>query len=275
MMSGYEYIYDSCFRDTVILQKQTGKISGVYKHTINFKVDQTLFSIVCGTKAPLSAFFLYLPHIDSFEAFQVMDGDLVSMTNTQLSLGSYRLPLQQGACFQPPQITIERIGTGERAWYAECLRRSGVNNGFVAYMLGAETGLNVIDQFMSDTLHSGQIDQLAGIGFGLTPAGDDFLCGYYTALYFLNVDSSQLEKLEFIIKTKWHQLSDVSRQQYEVCFRKRMSKIHLEFAKHFIENNAGDGEFLFNMLARYGHSSGIDYSTGVAYAVLQKEKTNV
>lgn len=275
MMSGYEYIYDSCFRDTVIQQGQAGKVCGVFKHTINVRFEQTLFSIVCGPKAPLSAFFLYLPQLESFDEFRIASDASVSVTAACLQIGSCQLSLLQGTCFQPPQIVIEQIAAGHRSWYETCLRRSGIYNGFIAYLLNETTKLNVIDRYIANALQENCLDQLAGVGFGLTPSGDDFICGYYTALYYLNETSAQLTAIETMIRTKWHTLSDVSKQQYEVCFMKRMSQTHLEFAKHFIENNAGNGEFLFNMLARYGHSSGVDYSTGVAYAVLQKEKTNV
>lgn len=274
MMFHYNYIYDNYFQDDVFNGLGDGQITGVFKHTINFKINNNTYSIQCGQKKSLSAYFLYIEELTSFEPFGFKIDDSIDVSIFKINIRNNTINLGLGKLYKPKRILCDQIKVGSRVWFMELIRDLTVN-GLSGYILKIPFGLNVIDTYLYQVLESGDLKKVIGIGFGLTPSGDDFLCGYYTALTMINNKTLKTEVVKNAIEENWYKINDVSRQQYSICFINRMSEVHLQFTKSLIEDRKREGEMYFKKLKKYGHSSGTDFAIGVAYALIEEEIMHV
>ncbi|MEI7481246.1 MAG: DUF2877 domain-containing protein [Elusimicrobiota bacterium] len=107
---------------------------------------------------------------------------------------------------------------------------------------------------------------LRGLGFGLTPSGDDFLCGYLTGLSFIEVNLSV-------------DLSDVRNSVYDNADTKNFISHSFTYCAYNGRVNEKTGKLLAAMAGfddkrlilaakaslRSGHTSGADFCAGLIY----------
>lgn len=124
--------------------------------------------------------------------------------------------------------------------------------------------------------------QLVGLGQGLTPSGDDFLCGFILALCMGHTEplildtwlwglANELGVGELPVKTTKELTSRVSQTFLYLATRKRFSKLLLQMGWAFSKDPASWMSFL-SLLKTYGHSSGLDSATGFLYGMATVDK---
>lgn len=107
---------------------------------------------------------------------------------------------------------------------------------------------------------------LRGLGFGLTPSGDDFLSGYLTGLGFmeLNMDAAVTEIKEAVYKNA--STRNLISNSFLTCAYEGLVN---EKIKELLNSLAADGEKRLAAAARAalksGHSSGADFCAGLIY----------
>lgn len=103
--------------------------------------------------------------------------------------------------------------------------------------------------------------KLIGLGLGLTPSGDDFLCGFFLGLYatkdtcYAQYANSMLNILPNVSTT------DVSYQMLNSAFFGKTTGAHIKLIESIF--NSGKGiEYALNTMVNIGHSSGMDFTAG-------------
>lgn len=134
--------------------------------------------------------------------------------------------------------------------------------------------------------------QLIGFGQGLTPSGDDFLCGFILALNMclqsqwmvpyiskLTLEtwlwglSAELgfEPAASIYSTRQELTSSVSKTFLYLAIHNKFSNLLLHIGRSFTSDTAS-WLSLLTLLNSYGHSSGLDSATGFLYGMAAVEK---
>lgn len=131
---------------------------------------------------------------------------------------------------------------------------------------------------------------LVGLGQGLTPSGDDFLCGLALALQMraasthtrirvssLAVDTwlwglaAKLGTISSTIASPEELTGIVSKGFLYLASQGRFSTMLVQFVRAFADP-AQDLEGVFEQLSHYGHSSGLDCATGFLFGMVAMDK---
>lgn len=107
-----------------------------------------------------------------------------------------------------------------------------------------------------------QLAQLVGLGIGLTPSGDDFLCGVLAGLIFSNAQNhpfAQCLRAEIVAHSP--DTNDISRTFLACAVQRQFSLSVLRLAA------LPPAEKILQEFLAIGHSSGIDTLCGLAFGV--------
>jgi hypothetical protein len=149
----------------------------------------------------------------------------------------------------------------------EALIAGGTTFGIVGKLL-ADAAVSLgksIQNTDVDTLHHATL-RLIGLGPGLTPSGDDFLCGFIAAAYCKsNVRNNLLLEISQIILSGLTKTNAISATFLRCVIRGEVCSALYNFAKA-IRGNVNLEETL-KQLCTIGHSSGMDTATGFLYGL--------
>ncbi len=112
--------------------------------------------------------------------------------------------------------------------------------------------------------------ELAGVGEGLTPSGDDFLVGLVAALHFHRAsggDGPETHHLHTLAKEAAERTSPFSAQNIAVAAQGLVADVVADWLTFL---HLGDSEGVKNStraLLSYGHSSGVDTFAGMMTAL--------
>ncbi|QNS14395.1 DUF2877 domain-containing protein [Mannheimia bovis] len=109
------------------------------------------------------------------------------------------------------------------------------------------------------------LTKLIGLGIGLTPSGDDFLCGLLaTFQYFNATQNSFYQKFTQQIKQNLVNTNAISNRFLDCALQQQFSLPILAFFKNLDKQNI-EIEQLSKLFENIGHSSGIDTLYGIYY----------
>lgn len=104
------------------------------------------------------------------------------------------------------------------------------------------------------------MSELIGLGVGLTPSGDDFLCGVLAGLYIQGKEFSEFAyRLRDNIRKNLHRTNDIS-----AAFLSCAMDGHFSHAVNELWNNPST-EQISKMFHEIGHSSGMDTLCGIYF----------
>lgn len=108
-------------------------------------------------------------------------------------------------------------------------------------------------------------EKLIGAGRGLTPSGDDFLCGMTAALYSCEAGRGLGLYLARGLSScgRLQATTDVSRQMLKGCLRGEFSGPDRRLIGSFL-GGGRDMDRVMKLMEKVGHSSGVDFSAGLA-----------
>ncbi|MCK3657800.1 hypothetical protein A4G18_03520 [Pasteurellaceae bacterium Pebbles2] len=108
-----------------------------------------------------------------------------------------------------------------------------------------------------------QLAKLIGVGIGLTPSGDDFLCGVLAALHKIDEKKTVLFiHLHVEISQRLMQTNDISRAFLDCALKGHFSQPVITFFDGQLNENS---TFLTQLFDDIGHSSGIDTICGIYF----------
>ena len=190
-----------------------------------------------------------------------------------LTLGSWRIPLQQAECWEPT-LPVVPLAFYQTPWlppllqpYAAWPPRVVTTNAILHHMA---QHLAQGAQALQQALISGRelapaVSQLAGLGSGLTPAGDDYLLGVMVALWLLRRRTG-LATMAQVAAPRTTQLS--------AAFLSAAAQGQLMESWHSLSTALAQGNraacaAALTTLAAFGASSGRDALAGFAQTVLK------
>ena len=107
--------------------------------------------------------------------------------------------------------------------------------------------------------------RLTGLGIGLTPSGDDFLCGALAGLILMDTwETAFAVSLRRAVHTHLHDTNDISRAFLACALELQFSLPVVSLGK---PSGAVTSREILASFSKIGHSSGIDTLCGIYYAL--------
>ncbi|HDV7284190.1 Protein of uncharacterised function (DUF2877) [Mannheimia haemolytica] len=108
--------------------------------------------------------------------------------------------------------------------------------------------------------------KLIGLGIGLTPSGDDFLCGFIaTFQYFTQTQTAFYQTLTQKLQQHLDNTNAISRRFLDCALQQQFSAPLLSFFNH-TQQRQEDFRLLAQRFENIGHSSGMDTLFGIYHA---------
>lgn len=135
--------------------------------------------------------------------------------------------------------------------------------------------LEKLELIFSKNFKIQDFEYFLGAGEGLTPSGDDFICGYLASLFFLG-KFEVIKQIKNILEPQLHKTTRVSEEylyyalmgrfnEYvfnlnELCNKKRLGNLLTEIDKEIVN------------IKKIGHSSGTDFLIGLYCGLVREGK---
>lgn len=294
----YPIFSASRFALAFLAQTQTGTVHSVYRKTINLNLNGQLLALQA-KDSPLSPISLITGlSSDEMEQLGIAAGDPVKIQDSEIQIGRtvhFCLALDspadlklhcdfattKSASSQPQKKCSLQWAQSLEALESRCLKAlCGRNAGSFELLFSdpekARTipFLAVAEQRLKDTLHHLEQKQweeaaqvfvrLTGLGPGLTPGGDDFLCGVLAGLIFCgakNSDHPFALALETQIRNHLCDTNDIS-----AAFLRCALEGQFSLAINRLPALESAAEIL-SVFSEIGHSSGTDTLCGVYFVL--------
>lgn len=322
--SGSEYRVDVLKSGTLFLKEPcVCRVYSVFPHAINLEIPNSPLLYTLVNKEILSHPMAALVSISSYGTFNnlgIKNGVAGYFDGSILALGSmlsfnFTFIRQSRSCDEQilsfsltPSELREQLAVAGKAlegmqkqWNTEL--RWDADKGTAYYMLSgsgtvwtpfSEAAASLVQALYSDkpseALRASL--QLIGFGQGLTPSGDDFLCGFILALYMCLQNQLMVPYISRLtmetwlwglstelglaptnsIPTKGQELtSRVSKTFLYLAIHNKFSNLLLHIGRSFTSDIAS-WLSLLALLNNYGHSSGMDSATGFLYGMAAVDK---
>ena len=313
----YPILSASRFALSFLAQTQTGTVHSVYRKTINLNLNGQLLALQA-KDSPLSPISLITGlSSDEMEQLGIAAGDSVKIQDSEIQLGqTARFYLNLN--FMPDlKLHIPVNNKTLETLESQCLKALCSRSAGSFELLFSDPGkartipfLAVAEQRLKDTLYHLEqkhweeaaqvLGRLIGLGLGLTPGGDDFLCGILAGLILCRMKNPASEK-ETIpeVLTLCRTINSASAETVQYInsdFRpSRISNhpfalaLETQIRNHLCDTNdisaaflrcALDGQFslavnrlpslksaseILSVFSEIGHSSGTDTLCGIYY----------
>lgn len=281
----------SCYADSLLKLAPVclGTVHSVYRKTINLTLNDTLLALQTNG-SPLSPLSLVTElSADGMEALTVKKGDIVKLSGEALEICSasgslffeysdaLRYDLKLPALFTPLSCRNSLRLKNRLAQNIEAALSHTDTGGFSSLFNGCSEDnlslmLSAAKKIITDcTEHyqvqrfeeaAGTLSHLLGIGIGLTPSGDDFLCGVLAGLCLISKEEHLFGKrLKAEIASHLSDTVDIS-AAFLSCALKGQYSLAVNRLVQFKEPWQ-----IAKIFSQIGHSSGIDTLCGVLYVL--------
>ena len=277
---------------------RTGLIHSVYRNTVNLSLDGRLIALQAAG-SPKSALSIILPlNTDEMTLLRVSAGGLCGIREGILTLeppdtgtAPVRIPLRGDLL--PPEcvfpVAVPALSRKDaQDIYKNTLTMLEGADGFariftdsgdkddpvLAYagkvmdntrsLLGAGITGSVTEITLGNA--AAELRRLIGLGTGLTPSGDDFLCGVLSALYAFGIwEGTFAKRLHTEIFQHLEDTNAISAAFLQSSLQGECSEaVRILFQAHF-PLSAEESEKIRGAFSEIGHSSGTDSLCGICY----------
>ena len=264
----YQILTTSTYAKQILDDAQQGTIHSIYRNTINVSVGRHLLALQT-KNSPLSPISLITnlgPR--QFEKLDLKVGDTIQLA-LQPKTAIYNLSPEY---IFPKQFRQElfmqirrSIITAQTSGFSQIFHHSdSVENDMI--LRAAKNRMEAAYHFLQKQDYENtckDLSKLIGLGIGLTPSGDDFLCGILAGLTLLNRQNHTFTKcLQYYIQQNLRNTNEISQ-----AFLRSAVDNHFSYAVNALWNNPSSEEITKEFLS-IGHSSGIDTLCGIYYAFL-------
>lgn len=266
------------------LQGNGGVVHSVFSHAMNIRGDSGLHSIVCGYgAAPYSATIdvMDMPFsgvavgdavsVDPRGLVAVGDGITLDCSCARLFRSAFKRP---GGCPCP--------AAGLAAFSAYCIAEpfAGGTVEFFRrdFFAATDDPVDMVDAALTARLiafvtairergcFEKELWRIIGAGPGLTPSGDDFVCGFLCALHNAAdpVADDLFARMTRILSSRVPPTTDVSAQMLAAYVNGESAEVFRDLLEAFC--GCRDMKAVMPKVRRVGHSSGMDFAVGMAAA---------
>jgi len=259
-----------------------GRVHSCYHRVLNFLTEDGLFSIL-SAEIPCAPKALQLMEPVDFLALGIAAGNKVSLFTSHILIGNkVVIDLCGVQLWHCPTVTAAQVSAsaaiagiasadellfrgsevrGAAGWYREHLGQNAP-----APQDSIDRALRLrIDDFVSGWCRDelAPVERLVGVGYGLTPSGDDFLCGFYFVLCHLLPDSTGATELRIRILTLSGQMSEISRQMIDTYFNGEGNELFYRFLNAVLQNDVNVLPAIYRDILMFGSTSGVDVMVGI------------
>lgn len=263
----------SAYAAGILKEYTVGKVHSVYGKTINLSVGEELLALQA-SGSPLSPLSLITDMQEkAFKTLGIENSDPVFISDSWIQVGKMRFFMENAAlaelCPDRP-LPQKRLGALADSLAELVCREQNSILGRAMYQ-EQETELLVSaarNHLVCAEKEAGrgnweeaakELCSLVGLGIGLTPGGDDFLCGVLAGIELGNGKEHPFSGvLHAEIGQSLYRTNEISRAFLKCALKGQYGRI----AQMFYKNGA---EEIFTEAKRIGHSSGVDTLCGVLY----------
>ncbi|WP_419512838.1 DUF2877 domain-containing protein [Lactobacillus kimbladii] len=256
---------------------QIGRVHSIFAHSLNIQVGLRLINISCFDNY-LSCFGINISEKNLKSVIQsVTEKNIVKFLDNNIVFytqdGIKRIDVKN---FNIVELKIKPLNYFPEKGLKKTLEV--LNNCKVDQRIGIPNN-TLLKKFSDEmiTLKNFNAEQivtwLLGRGKGLTPSGDDILCGYIFVLLLVDKANTYLSSLVKQIKNNLKLTTDVSKA-YLICATQGYvnSKVY-QLYKSFKNHNFKDIDSELNSILEIGHTSGRDLSYGIKLGILASLNT--
>lgn len=254
-----------------------GRVHSIFAHSLNIQVGLRLINISCFDNY-LSCFGINISEKNLKSVIQsVTENNIVKFLDNNIVFytqdGIKRIDVKN---FNIVELKIKPLNYFPEKGLKKTLEV--LNNCKVDKRIGIPNN-TLLKKFSDEmiTLKNFNAEQivtwLLGRGKGLTPSGDDILCGYIFVLLLVDKANTYLSSLVKQIKNNLKLTTDVSKA-YLICATQGYvnSKVY-QLYKSFKNHNFKDIDSELNSILEIGHTSGRDLSYGIKLGILASLNT--
>lgn len=251
------------------------EIHSVYHQVVNLTDGETIYSLHPAHLARTPMSLILEPDGWSMEDLELRQGMQVELLEDCMFLNGIQIDCRERSLWDPKITTsvsygkIRQILSGIRRILPDFQDRGGFSDSFICSK--QET-----DDFMTRALRScfwefqrncskpeEMIQSLIGMGYGLTPSGDDFLVGLLYLICISGCMEQQITKNVIdVVQKNLHRTNDLSRQFLKHACKGEFGEKFHELLQAVCRGEDGIREIC--QIAGTGHSSGIDALHGIA-----------
>ncbi len=196
-------------------------------------------------------------------------GDSWSFDRRRLSTGNQRLATIDNEAIWHPPATLQPQADQLRAGLAialPLLRQLETLPSLATVQTTLHAGLAALGEWQSHDPLPQRAIAILGCGEGLTPAGDDILCGYLVALHCLGDPAAQqlATAVKPLLSTHTSRIS--AAHLSAACEGAAVQLIH-DLIDAIARNDRDDTSATITALNKYGHSSGYYAALGATQAI--------
>lgn len=271
----YKIVLMSDVAESLLQAASTGTIHSVYGRTINLAVGGRLLSLQSAGSVLSPISLITDLSSDDMSRLWVQKGAAVRLGRACIELQNVKLSLADAqrrdlSCLGPlSNLDIELLHYNIKLSISHA-DTIGFDNIFIGNIQSAvlEYAHNYIQkckiEFLAKNYSTAAtaLCRLVGLGQGLTPSGDDFLCGVLAGLTLTARASSPFAKqLRQTLQSRLADTNDISRAFLQCAIDNQYSQPVFELAEYQSHRE------ILDSFKRIGHSSGIDTLCGILYAL--------
>lgn len=260
--------------------RTTGTVHSVYRKTINLSFDGTLVALQAAG-SPLSPISLITTLAgQEMSHLPVSAGLPVSLTADTIHLAETAFCLDAAETVETVLMPVSESDLPSLTAQIRSILKHSTKGGFrnilfpsdkptqlgeQLVLAAAENHMNVCSEkirLFHYTTAANSLSSIIGLGIGLTPSGDDFLCGVLAGLILRNgTDHPFSAALQEQITQKLPDTNDISRAFLHCALQGQFSEAICSL------RHASDAAQLSAAFSAIGHSSGMDTLCGILYAL--------
>lgn len=266
----------SSFAKEILCQVKSGYVHSVYRKTVNVIFARQMLSIQA--RDTIASPISLISNMDeaALGALHFQCGMEISLFEKNIHANGQMLDMTRCGIWDA-ELSEDRAGSIDAKYIENCLSALMPTGGFADLMLpggslwkqrlAAKEAAELLDSATA-SIRAGDVSgaanklcELIGLGEGLTPSGDDFLCGVLAAAYLFGGNASELcGVLRPRITERLSQTNDISAAFLKCACAGQFSRPIIELQQNV------DRERSRKSFSAIGHSSGADTLTGILYA---------
>lgn len=270
-------VFQQCMKNC-----RRGTIHSVFDKVINFVLDSeeipdSMLS-VGNIKVQVNPAMLITDCSISWNKFNIKVGDRVYLYEKYLQIGTIKIDAPKAMLwraledeqFSFIEICREEMLIERKKQLSEDLKnyKEKLDKELPYVERKLQEGIDLLGSWIYEETDFVLIaDRLLGLGRGLTPTGDDILCGALYGMCFLEkmgrYSKEKLEQFRMDVKKSIHKTSDISQHFLRYAVEGMWGKKEEEFLLAFYSEKELDYREKAKQILQTGASSGVDQMTGI------------
>lgn len=254
----------STYAKQILKYRRKGIVHSVYRNTVNITVNGKLLALQTAN-SPISPISLITDlDSESISKLSLKTGDKISFIRKNATIIDLapKQPIDHPTRHELYKKFTRIITQSQTGGFELIFQMSSkVDQDFI--LSAAETKIHEVHRFYDKNQYpqaAEKLSELIGLGIGLTPSGDDFLCGVLAGLYIQGKEFSEFAYcLRNSLQKNLHRTNEIS-----AAFLSCAMDGHFSHAVNELWNNP-NAEQISKMFHAIGHSSGMDTLCGIYF----------